>query len=78
MSTSRITDRTYDWASGGLLGLGLGVVGIRALLAVNTAGLPRIGEEGALVAVDWRVMTRLGGTRIGPRRCPRVHRRLHL
>ena len=29
---------------------------IRALLAVNTAGLPRLGEEGALVGLDWRVL----------------------
>ena len=30
--------------------------GIRALLSVNTAGLPRIGEDGALVGLDWRVL----------------------
>ncbi len=41
---------------GGVLGLMLGVVGIRALLSINTAGLPRIGENGALVGVDWRVL----------------------
>ena len=40
--------------AGGTLGLLLGVVGIRALLAVNTAGLPRIGA-GAVVSLDWRV-----------------------
>jgi predicted permease len=42
--------------AGGTIGLVLGIVGIRALLAINTAGLPRIGEEGALVGVDWRVV----------------------
>jgi putative ABC transport system permease protein len=41
---------------GGTLGLVLGVVGIRALLSVNTAGLPRLGENGSLVGVDWRVV----------------------
>lgn len=41
---------------GGGLGLLVGFVGIRALLAVNTAGLPRLGEDGALVAMDWRVI----------------------
>lgn len=41
---------------GGALGLLLGTLGIRALLAVNTANLPRVGEDGALVAVDWRVL----------------------
>jgi predicted permease len=42
--------------AGGVLGLLLGVVGIRALLAINTAGLPRIGEFGAMVTLDWRVL----------------------
>src|SRR4029077_11058815 len=32
----------------------LGIVGIQALLNVNTANLPRVGEGGSLVAVDWR------------------------
>jgi putative ABC transport system permease protein len=41
---------------GGALGLILGVLGMRALLAVNTAGLPRIGRDGALVGLDWRVL----------------------
>ena len=40
---------------GAVAGLALGMVGIRALLAVNTAGLPRVGENGSLVALDWRV-----------------------
>jgi len=42
--------------SGGVLGLALGAIGIRALLAVNTAGLPRIGQNGAGVHMDWRVL----------------------
>jgi putative ABC transport system permease protein len=41
---------------GGALGLALGFVGVRALLAISPAGLPRIGEDGAAVAVDWRVL----------------------
>ena len=41
---------------GGALGLALGVAGVRALLSVSTVGLPRIGPEGALLAVDWRVL----------------------
>ena len=41
---------------GGALGLALGIAGIRALLSVSTVGLPRIGVDGALVTVDWRVM----------------------
>jgi putative ABC transport system permease protein len=41
---------------GGAFGLVLGILGIRTLLTINTAGLPRIGEQGALVGVDWRVL----------------------
>ncbi len=41
---------------GGVLGLAFGVLAIRALLSVNTAGLPRIGEAGVLVGLDWRVL----------------------
>jgi putative ABC transport system permease protein len=41
---------------GGVLGLAFGIVAIRALLSINTAGLPRIGEAGALVGLDWRVL----------------------
>jgi predicted permease len=42
---------------GGGLGLLLGTVGIRVLLAVNTADLPRIGANGTLVPLDWRVLS---------------------
>jgi predicted permease len=41
---------------GGLLGLASGFAGIRALLAVDTAGLPRLGEDGASMTMDWRVI----------------------
>jgi predicted permease len=41
---------------GGILGLILGYVGVRALLAVSPAGLPRIGEDGSAVGIDWRVL----------------------
>jgi putative ABC transport system permease protein len=43
--------------AGGILGLILGYAGVRALLAVSPAGLPRIGEHGGAVGVDWRVLT---------------------
>ena len=42
--------------AGGALGLLLGMIGIRALLSINTAGLPRLGEDAALVGLDWRVV----------------------
>ena len=41
---------------GGAFGLFLGWAGIRALLAVNTAGLPRVGEDGAMVGIDRMVL----------------------
>jgi putative ABC transport system permease protein len=42
--------------TGGALGLGLGVAGIRALLAVNPGNIPRIGPDGSGVTADWRVI----------------------
>jgi putative ABC transport system permease protein len=41
---------------GGALGLALGLIGIRSLLSVNTAGLPRVGANGAAVHLDWRLV----------------------
>ncbi len=41
---------------GGVLGLIIGAVGVRALLAVNPGNIPRIGPEGAAVSLDWRVL----------------------
>jgi putative ABC transport system permease protein len=41
---------------GGVLGLLLGYLGVRVLLAVNPVNLPRIDEHGANVALDWRVL----------------------
>jgi hypothetical protein len=38
------------------LGTVLGFIGIRALLSVNTAELPRVGENGSIVGNDWRVI----------------------
>jgi len=43
-------------AGGAILGTALGYAAIRALLYVNTAGLPRVGENGSLVGLDWRVL----------------------
>jgi putative ABC transport system permease protein len=41
---------------GGALGLAIGYIGVKALLAANPVGLPRIGEHGASVTLDWRVL----------------------
>jgi len=42
---------------GGVLGLGVGFLGMRGLLSVNTAGLPRLGDGGTLMGMDWRVVS---------------------
>ncbi len=51
-----LTESTVLSVAGGLVGLLIGVVGVRALLAVSPGGIPRIGPEGANVTLDWRVM----------------------
>src|SRR5438094_9408053 len=51
-----LTESVVLSLAGGVLGMVLGVAGIRALLSINTAGLPRIGRDGALVAMDVRVL----------------------
>jgi putative ABC transport system permease protein len=51
-----LTESVVLAAIGGALGLLLGSVAIRALLSVNTAGLPRVGLAGAQVSLDWRVL----------------------
>ena len=40
---------------GGAVGLGLGFAGVRWLLSISPGDIPRIGESGAAVTVDWRV-----------------------
>ncbi|MGE5100947.1 MAG: ABC transporter permease [Deltaproteobacteria bacterium] len=50
---------------GGALGLALGLFGIRWLLSINTAGLPRVGENGSAIHLDWRVMAFTAAVAIG-------------
>ena len=40
---------------GGALGLGLGLVGVRVLLTMYPGNIPRIGEHGSAIAMDWRL-----------------------
>jgi predicted permease len=51
-----ITESVLLAVVGGALGLILGLFGIRSLLSINTAGLPRLGEGGAAVHLDWRLL----------------------
>jgi putative ABC transport system permease protein len=50
-----LTESVLLAVAGGVLGLALGFAGVRALLAVSPAGLPRLGED-SVVGVDWRVL----------------------
>ena len=42
--------------TGGILGLILGIVGVRMLLAISPGGIPRIGENGSAVTLDLNVL----------------------
>lgn len=42
--------------AGGAVGLGMGWIGVRSLLAVNPGNLPRVGEAGSAVTLDWRIL----------------------
>jgi putative ABC transport system permease protein len=52
-----LTESVMLSLAGAITGTVVGIIGIRALLAVNTANLPRVGLEGSLVALDWRVLS---------------------
>ena len=51
-----LTESVLLSLAGGILGMALGFAGMRALLAVSPAGLPRIGENGSAIGIDWRVL----------------------
>jgi putative ABC transport system permease protein len=51
-----LTESVVLSLAGGLIGLFVGWAGIRGLLSINTAGLPRVGDNGSLVGLDWTVV----------------------
>jgi putative ABC transport system permease protein len=51
-----LTESVLLSLAGGVLGMALGFAGMRALLAVSPAGLPRIGVHGSAVRIDWHVL----------------------
>jgi len=51
-----LTESVMLSLAGGILGTVLGFLGMRALLSVSPAGLPRIGEGGSAITVDWHVL----------------------
>lgn len=42
--------------AGGVLGLPLGYLGLRALMVMNPGNIPRIGPHGSSVTLDWHVL----------------------
>jgi putative ABC transport system permease protein len=42
--------------TGGILGLMLGYIGLRGLLTMSPGDIPRIGDHGGAVSIDWRVL----------------------
>jgi predicted permease len=50
-----LTESVLLALTGGMLGLVLGLTGVRALLAISPGDIPRIGEDGSAVGLDWRV-----------------------
>lgn len=51
-----LTESVLLSMAGGILGLAIGLAGVRALLAVNPGNIPRIGADGSAVTLDWRVL----------------------
>ncbi len=51
-----LTESVLLSVTGGILGLVLGYIGLRGLLAMSPSDIPRIGEHGAAVGLDWRVL----------------------
>ena len=50
-----LTESVVLSVAGGGFGLGLGMAGVKALLAMNPGNIPRIGAHGSAVTADWRV-----------------------
>jgi putative ABC transport system permease protein len=51
-----LTESVLLSLAGATLGIGFGYLGVRALLAMNPGDIPRIGENGEAISLDWRVL----------------------
>ncbi len=51
-----LTESLLLSVTGGVLGLVLGYIGLHGLLAMSPGDIPRIGEHGAAVTIDWRIL----------------------
>jgi len=52
-----LTESVLLSLGGGVLGLGAGYLGVRALVVFNPGHIPRVGAHGSAVMLDWRVLT---------------------
>lgn len=59
-----LTESVLLSGAGGLIGLGLGMMAVRALLAVSPANIPRIGENGSAITLDWNILWFTAGVSI--------------
>jgi putative ABC transport system permease protein len=50
-----LTESVLLSLAGGVLGLVLGYLGVRELLAVSPGDIPRIGANGSSITLDWRI-----------------------
>jgi predicted permease len=51
-----LTESVVLSVAGGILGLGLGYAGVRVLLTFSPGDIPRIGEHGAAIGIDWHIL----------------------
>jgi putative ABC transport system permease protein len=51
-----LTESVLLSLAAGVFGLVLGYFGVRALIAINPGNIPRIGDDGAGISLDWRVL----------------------
>jgi len=51
-----LTESVVLSMTGGLVGLAIGFLGIRAILSINPGNIPRIGLQGGAVSLDWRIV----------------------
>ncbi len=62
--TQLLTESLLLSITGGLLGLVVGYLGVRGLLAINPGDIPRVGEQGSAVTLDWRVLAFTAGVSV--------------
>jgi putative ABC transport system permease protein len=51
-----LTESIVLSSAGGLTGLVVGIVGVRALLKLSPSDLPRVGVNGTAIGLDWRLL----------------------